>query len=88
MNLNMASWAKFRTRKEEPEDFIKDLNIALLGFLKDKPEFQYEAKEFFKKSDKDSKNIEEMRKKKNQLNKKAKESDASNEDKQIASEAI
>ena len=87
-NLNKESWNKFRTRKEEPEDFIKDLNTTLAEFLQTKPEFQHETKEFFKKCDKKSDNIEDMRKKKNILNKKAKERDATDEDKQKACEAV
>ena len=76
------------TGKKEPEDFIKDLNTTLAVFLKTKPEFQHEAKEYLKKCDKSNDITEDMKKKKNLLSKKAKESDATDEDKQKACEAV
>ena len=42
------SWNKFQTKETEPEKYIETLNKSLAEYLKSKPEFQHEAKEFFK----------------------------------------
>ena len=86
--LNRESWNKLRTRNNNPEEFITDLNTTLANFLKSKPEFQHEAKQFFEKHKEKSHNVEDMKEKKILLCKKAKQKDATDEDKQAACEAV
>ena len=62
--VNEDSWNKFRTKETEPEKYIETLNKSLAEYLKSKPEFQHEAKEFFKHKKPNSDPIEEMKEKK------------------------
>ena len=64
-----------------PEQYVTDLNGMLASFLESKAEFQKETKEFFTHNPPKEKKLEEMRKLKVELNKKAKSKDATNEDK-------
>ena len=87
-HINQASWDKLRSKEENPDVFIANLNTTLATFLQSKPEFQHEVKQFYKhaKSNKDT--LEGLRQKKNQLNKKAKHTDSTDEDKIEALETL
>ena len=87
MHANQELWDRFRHKKEEPDKFIEDLNLNLAEFLKSKPEFQHEAKEFYKHSKSSNDNdMEELKKKKNLLNKEARQKDASEHERLVACE--
>ena len=86
MHINQELWDRYRTKTEEPEQFIADLNLNLAEFLKSKSEFQHDVKEFYKHSKPGNDDLEEIKKKKNMLNKKARQKDASEDDKLAACE--
>ena len=77
------SWKSF-TKVE----FATDYNSMLASFLESKTEFQEEAKEFFKHDPPSSDNIDQARKIKNLLRKKAKKKEATDEDKAKANQAL
>ena len=68
MELNRMSWEKVKNHDEEPEKFISELNNTLAQFLQSKPQFQHDAKTFNKHPVKSADTLEELRKKKNNLN--------------------
>ena len=88
MKLNQDSWDKLKSKTVEPELYIEELNNMLTGFLLSKDEFKYETKEYFKHSQTSTDNIDEIKEQKNILNKKAKQNDATEEDKIAAKESI
>ena len=88
MKLNQDSWDKLKNKTVEPETYIEELNNMLTGFLLTKDEFKYETKEYFKHSQTGTDNIDEIKEQKNILNKKAKQKDATEEDKIAAKESI
>ena len=68
--------------------FITNLNTTLATFLQSKPEFQLAVKKFYKHSKSTNNTLEDLRQRKNDLNKKAKHINATSEDKLEASETI
>ena len=88
LDSNKESWSQFRAKEIEPEKYIEALNKSLADFLKSKPEFQYEVKEYFAHKKPTTDPIEEMRLKKNSLNKKARSKVATEKDKIDAKESI
>ena len=88
MKLNQSSWDRPKSKIVEPEQYIEELNTMLAGFLQSKDEFKYETKEYFKHSKTNTDTLDEMKEKKNMLNKKAKHKDATDEDKLAARESI
>ena len=87
-NLDQNAWDQFRTKHEEPENYVGNLNKTLSKFLLLKPEFQKDIKVFYEKTKKKPDALEEIRLMKNDLNKKAKQTDATNEEKKDALETI
>ena len=88
MDVNFNSWTKFKGKIVEPEQYIEELNTTLAKFLQSKEEFIYETKTYFKHSNTSTDTIEEIKKQKNMLNKKAKKKDATEKDKLAAIESI
>ena len=79
----------FELKKPSLKSILKpSTNPGLAEYVKSKPEFQHEAKEFFKHKKPNHDPIEEMKKKKCSLNKKAKSKNATEEDKLEAKECI
>ena len=87
-DLNEETWSKLRKGELSANEYIEQLNTALASFLESKEEFQQEVKEFFKHKTSKSNPLEEMKKKKIELNKKAKTPNATAEDRSNASQAI
>ena len=88
MDMNLNSWTKFKGKIVEPLQYIEELNKMLASFLQSKEEYKYETKEYFKHSNTSTDTIEEIKKQKNMLNKKAKKQDATEEDTLAAIESI
>ena len=87
-NLDQESWDQFRTKHEEPENYVGNLNKTLSKFLLTKPEFQKDIKVFYDKTKNKHDALDEIRLKKNDLNKKAKQTNATDEEKKEAMETI
>ena len=87
MKVNQNSWNMLKNKIVEPEQYIEELNIMLAKFLESKDEFKYETKEYFKHLKKSTESLDEIKDQKNELNKKAKQKDATEEDKLAAREA-
>ena len=47
-NINRDSWEWLKTKSEEPDSYIEELNNTLAFFLQSKQEFQHETKEYFR----------------------------------------
>ena len=88
LKVNEKSWKQFRDKDIEPEKFIEALNKSLAKYLKSKPVFQQEVKKFFHHKKPSLDPIEEMRKEKISLNKKAKSKNATEKDKLASKEGI
>ena len=86
--INSASWANLRNSDINVETYVEELNENLANFLVSKPEFQYEVKEFFKHKSPKTNPLEEMKTKKKELNKKAKQQDATPQDRSEANQAV
>ena len=86
--INQKAWDNFRKGFTTPEQFVSDLNGTLASFLESKEEFVKVHKEFFKHTQKNHDPLEDARKLKIELNKKAKLPSATKEDKVNAKEAI
>ena len=71
-----------------PEQFVTHFSDELSNFLESKTEFQEETKAYFKHNPTKTSNVEEARKIKIALNKKAKEPEATYEDKANAKQSI
>ena len=82
------SWKSFCKGEVSSAQFATDYNTRLASFLESKPEFQEEVKEFFKHNPPSNKTLENARKLKNNLRKKAKRKDATLEDKAKANQAL
>ena len=80
MNINKESWQNMCAGRKEPEEFIEDMNTTLAKYFSSIEEFQHKTNKFFNHSSKKEDTLEEMRKEKNLLNKKAKLKNASDED--------
>ena len=87
-NSNLDSWTKLKKGEITVDKFIDKLNTDLASFLESKEEFQYEVKEFFKHKAPKNNPLEEMKKEKIKLNKKAKAPNATPEDRSEASKAV
>ena len=87
-DINKKSWDSLKKGLTTPEQFVTDLNGTLASFLESKPEFIKDHKDFFKHNTNTKDPLEEARKLKIELNKKAKLAGASNEDKINAKESI
>ena len=87
-DINQKSWDSFRKGFTTPGQFISDLNGTLASFLETKEEFLKVQKEFFKHDQKNHDPVEEARKLKIELNKKAKLPGGTDEDRLMAKEAI
>ena len=88
LKINEESWCKFRAKEIKPDKYIEALNISLADYLKSNPDFQHEVKQYFRHKKPKLDQIEEMRKKKVFLNKKAKSKNATEQDKVAAKECI
>ena len=82
------SWTAFTQGEMSPADFATDYNAMLASFLESKEEFQEEVKEFFKHKPPTNNSLENARKLKNLLRKKAKKKDATDDDKAKANQAL
>ena len=85
--INQQSWTSLKNDELTPEQYVTDLNGMLASFLVSKPEFQKESKMYFNHNKPNENNVEEMRKLKIELNKKAKEKNATKEVKAQARQA-
>ena len=85
---NKVSWAKVRNGEMEAEKYVEELNKDLANFLLTKEEFKSEVKHYFKHKPPKSNHLEEMKDKKKELNKKAKQSDATPEQRSEANQAV
>ena len=82
------SWSSFKKGILCPEQYISNLNAILASFLELKPEFQKHTKEYFKHNPINDKPLEEMRHLKVNLNKEAKNQDATDAVKEQAKQSI
>ena len=82
------SWRLFCKGEVSVTQFATDYNTQLASFLESKPEFQEEVKQFFKHNPPSEKTLKEAKKLKNELRKKARKKDATEEDKAKANQAL
>ena len=87
MQLDQNSWDRLKNKIVEPEQYIEELNTMLAGFLESKDEFKFKTKQFFKHVQTNTDSLDEIKEQKNELNKRAKQKDATEEDKFAAREA-
>ena len=87
-DINQKSWKSLKNSKTTPEQYVTDLNGMLASYLESKAEFQEKTKPFFKHNPTSNKSLEDARKQKISLNKKARTKDATIEDKENAKESI
>ena len=87
-DLNKETWSKLRKGELSADKYIDQLNTELASFLESKEELQQEVKEFFKHKPPKTNLLEEMKKKKIELNKKARAHNATAEDRSNASQAV
>jgi hypothetical protein len=82
------AWKDFTAGLTNPEQFATDYNAMLANFLESKPEFQEEAKEYFRHNPPSSNSLEQARKLKNSLRKRAKKQNTTDEDRAAANQAL
>ena len=87
-DMSQNSWDCLRKGLITPEQFVTDLNGTLASFLESKEEFIKDHKEFFKHNPKGPDPLEEVRKLKIELNKKAKLANSTEQDRINAKESI
>ena len=86
--INQSSWNSLKKGKVSPEQFVTNINDELSRFLESKNEFQEESKTYFKHNPTKPTKVEEARKMKIALSKKAKEPEATDQEKTDAKQAI
>ena len=87
-DINKMSWKSLKEGSIKPEDFVTDLSSSLADFLKSKPEFQKETRDYFKHKLPSKNPLVEARNNKIKLNKTARKPNATEAEKQEALEAV
>ena len=88
MEINKQPWNDLKKGNVTPDKFVSDLNIKLANFLESKVEFQHQHKEYFKYKPANTKLLDEITKKKRELNKKARTPETTAEYRSEANQAI